>query len=38
MPVSYACALRLLRRVPLPVVRIPRVIGVDDFALRRRHS
>ncbi|GGY61805.1 hypothetical protein GCM10010363_49110 [Streptomyces omiyaensis] len=38
MPVSYASALRLLRRVPLPVVRIPRVIGVDDFALRRRHS
>ncbi|ALO11716.1 Transposase [Streptomyces venezuelae] len=38
MPVSCASALRLLRRVPLPVVRIPLVIGVDDFALRRRHS
>ncbi len=38
MPVSYASALRPLRRVPSPVVRIPRVIGVDDFALRRRHS
>ncbi|MFE3122148.1 ISL3 family transposase [Streptomyces hydrogenans] len=38
MPVSHASALRLLRRVPLPAVRIPRVIGVDDFALRRRHS
>ncbi|MGK5451480.1 ISL3 family transposase, partial [Streptomyces radiopugnans] len=38
MPLSYASALRLLRRVPVPVVHIPRVIGVDDFALRRRHS
>ncbi len=35
VPKSYASA---LRRVPLPAVRIPRVIGVDDFALRRRHS
>ncbi|MFJ5919093.1 ISL3 family transposase [Streptomyces ardesiacus] len=38
VPVSYASALRLLRRVPVPEVRVPRVIGVDDFALRRRHS
>lgn len=38
VPFSYATALRLLRRVPVPVVQIPRVIGVDDFALRRRHS
>lgn len=38
VPFSYASALRLLRRVLVPVVRIPRVIGVDDFALRRRHS
>nr|WP_274919664.1 ISL3 family transposase [Streptomyces sp. WZ-12] len=36
-PVSYATALRLLRRIPAPQVRVPRVIGVDDFALRRRH-
>jgi transposase len=36
-PVSYATALRLLRGIPPPTVRIPRVIGVDDFALRRRH-
>lgn len=36
-PVSYATALRLLRRIPPPTVRMPRVIGVDDFALRRRH-
>lgn len=37
VPVSYATALRLLRRIPLPTVRIPRVAGVDEFALRRRH-
>jgi transposase len=36
--VSYASALRLLRRVPVPAVQVPRVIGVDDFALRRRQS
>ncbi|MEF9915628.1 ISL3 family transposase [Streptomyces sp. P5-A9] len=36
-PVSYATALRLLRRIPAPAARIPRVVGVDDFALRRRH-
>jgi len=37
LPVSFATALRLLRRLPVPTVQIPRVIGVDDFALRRRH-
>ncbi|GAA3368376.1 hypothetical protein GCM10020367_06470 [Streptomyces sannanensis] len=37
VPVSYATTLRLLRRIPVPTVRVPRVIGVDDFALRRRH-
>ncbi|WP_411118371.1 ISL3 family transposase [Streptomyces sp. 058-1L] len=37
VPVSFATALRLLRRIPIPAVRIPRVVGVDDFALRRRH-
>ena len=36
-PMSYATALRLLYRVPTPVVPTPRVIGVDDFALKRRH-
>jgi transposase len=37
VPVSYATALRLLRRIPLPPMRVPRVIGIDDFALRCRH-
>jgi transposase len=36
-PLSFATALRLLRRIPAPMVQIPRVIGVDDFALKRRH-
>ncbi|MEE1743811.1 ISL3 family transposase, partial [Streptomyces sp. JV184] len=36
-PVSFATALRLLRRIPVPAARTPRVVGVDDFALRRRH-
>lgn len=30
-------ALRALLRIPLPTGRTPRAIGVDDFALRRRH-
>ncbi|MEU7473533.1 ISL3 family transposase [Streptomyces sp. NPDC044984] len=29
--------LRTLLRIPLPTGWMPRVIGVDDFALRRRH-
>lgn len=37
VPVSRSTALRHLRRLPLPQQAIPRVIGVDDFALRRRH-
>ncbi|WP_433272632.1 ISL3 family transposase [Actinosynnema sp. CS-041913] len=37
MPVSRSTALRRLRRLPLPAQSVPRVIGVDDFALRRRH-
>jgi hypothetical protein len=36
-PVSRSTALRLLRRLPVPRQVVPRVIGVDDFALRRRH-
>ncbi|WP_406263321.1 ISL3 family transposase (plasmid) [Streptomyces chartreusis] len=35
--VSRHTALRTLLRIPLPAARTPRVIGVDDFALRRRH-
>ena len=34
---SRHTALRTLLRIPLPTWRTPRVIGVDDFALRRRH-
>ncbi|MFG2794788.1 ISL3 family transposase [Streptomyces sp. NPDC048419] len=37
VPVSRSAALRHLRRLPLPRQAVPRVIGVDDFALRRRH-
>lgn len=33
VPVSRSTALRL----PVPTSPVPRVIGVDDFALRRRH-
>ncbi len=36
VPVSRSTALRRLRCLPLPRLEIPRVIGVDDFALRRR--
>jgi transposase len=34
---SRHTVLRTLLRMPLPTGRIPRVIGVDDFARRRRH-
>lgn len=34
---SRHTALRALLRIPLSTGRTPRVIGVDDFALRRRH-
>ncbi|NED53861.1 ISL3 family transposase [Micromonospora aurantiaca] len=37
MGLSRHTALRALLRIPLPNERTPRVIGVDDFALRRRH-
>ncbi|MEU9015812.1 ISL3 family transposase [Streptomyces sp. NPDC048479] len=37
MGLSRHTALRALLRIPLPAGRVPRVIGVDDFALRRRH-
>ncbi|ONH24449.1 ISL3 family transposase [Pseudofrankia asymbiotica] len=34
---SFNTALRCLLRLPLPPLVVPRVLGVDDFALRRRH-
>jgi hypothetical protein len=34
---SRHTALRTLLRIPLPTGRVPRVIGVDDVAPRRRH-
>jgi transposase len=37
MGISRHTALRALLSIPLPTGRTPRVIGVDDFALRRRH-
>ncbi|GAA2632715.1 ISL3 family transposase [Streptomyces vastus] len=35
--ISRSTALRMLMRLPLPSLRVPRVLGVDDFALKRRH-
>jgi transposase len=36
--VSRHTLLRLLRRQPVPSCPTPRVLGVDDFALRKRHT
>ncbi len=33
--VSRHTALRVLLKVPLPALTVPRVLGIDDFALRR---
>jgi transposase len=35
MPASPDTVLRLIRRLPLPVPEPPRVVGVDDWALRK---
>lgn len=34
---SRSTALRVLTGIPLPARRVPQVLGVDDFALKRRH-
>lgn len=34
---SRHTAIRSLLRIPLPPRTVPRVVGIDDFALRRRH-
>ena len=33
--ISRHTALRVLLRIPLPALAVPRVLGIDDFALRR---
>lgn len=38
LPVSPDTLLRLIRRIDLPDLSTPRVLGVDDLALRRRYS
>jgi transposase len=38
LAMSRTTLLRLLRGLPLPAVPTPRVLGVDDFALRKRYT
>lgn len=35
--ISRSTALRMLMRRAIPSLRVPRVLGIDDFALKRRH-
>jgi transposase len=35
--ISRSTALRMLMRRAVPPLRVPRVLGIDDFALKRRH-
>lgn len=37
MAISRSTALRMLMRKAAPPLRVPRVLGIDDFALKRRH-
>ena len=36
MPASADTLLRLVHRLPLPAQEVPRVVGVDDWAIRKR--
>jgi transposase len=38
LTVSRNTLLRLIRRTPFPLVATPRVLGVDDFSFRKRHT
>jgi transposase len=38
LTVSRHTLLRVIRRIPYPVVSSPQVLSVDDFALRKRHT
>jgi len=38
MPASPDTVLRLIRRLPLPAQEPPRVVGVDDWAIRKRYA
>jgi transposase len=38
LPVSRQTLLRVIRRLPLPCGRTPQVLGVDDFAFRKRQT
>ena len=38
LAVSRNTLLRMLRRLPLPVFSTPRLLGIDDWALRKRQT
>ena len=38
VPVSRRTLLRVLRRLPLPSFASPKILGVDDFAMRQRQA